>query len=102
MDINVHDIPEVFLQHVTLRSQVLPMNENRSHILNRSKMIPLVDYLFARLKQLGIKSIHGVPGDYNLVSLDYIEGAGLAWVGDANELNAGEHLSDFPLTSKSC
>lgn len=54
-----------------------------------SETVPLVSYLFTRLRQLGIKSVHGVPGDYNLVSLDYIEEAGLEWVGDANELNAG-------------
>lgn len=49
----------------------------------------LVEYLFTRLYQLGIRGVHGVPGDYNLVSLDYVERAGLDWVGDANELNAG-------------
>lgn len=51
--------------------------------------VPLVSYLFARLRQLGVKAVHGVPGDYNLVSLDYLEPAGLDWIGDANELNAG-------------
>lgn len=49
----------------------------------------LVEYLFRRLSQLGIKAIHGVPGDFNIVALDYIHNAGLEWVGDANELNAG-------------
>lgn len=52
--------------------------------------IPLVQYLYARLRQLGIESLHGVPGDYNLVALDYLDDAGLKWIGDANELNAGE------------
>ena len=28
-------------------------------------------------------------GDYNLVALDYISKAGLTWVGNCNELNAG-------------
>ncbi|PWY75368.1 pyruvate decarboxylase [Aspergillus heteromorphus CBS 117.55] len=51
--------------------------------------IPLTGYLFARLHQLGIRSVHGVPGDYNLVALDYVTPAGLRWVGNANELNAG-------------
>lgn len=49
----------------------------------------LADYLFARLKQLGVEAVHGVPGDYNLTLLDYVEPAGLDWVGSANELNAG-------------
>ncbi|KAI0138799.1 thiamine diphosphate-binding protein [Pestalotiopsis sp. NC0098] len=48
----------------------------------------VAEYLFERLKQLGIGSIHGVPGDYNLSLLDYVEPAGLRWVGNANELNA--------------
>ncbi|KAI0390587.1 thiamine diphosphate-binding protein [Xylariaceae sp. FL0594] len=51
--------------------------------------ITLADYLFTRLKQLGIGSVHGVPGDFNLELLDYVEPAGLQWVGNANELNAG-------------
>jgi hypothetical protein len=46
-------------------------------------------YLFTRLKQVGVESIHGVPGDYNLVALDYIPKTGLKWVGNCNELNAG-------------
>lgn len=49
----------------------------------------LSEYLFARLRQLGIDAIHGVPGDYNLTLLDYVEPSGLTWVGNANELNAG-------------
>jgi len=50
--------------------------------------IPLAEYLFRRLGQLGVGSIHGVPGDYNLTLLDYVEPSGLLWVGNANELNA--------------
>ncbi|KAH8805286.1 pyruvate decarboxylase [Xylogone sp. PMI_703] len=54
-----------------------------------SPMVPLVHYLFTRLRQLGIESVHGVPGDFNLIALDHLEPAGLKWIGDANELNAG-------------
>jgi pyruvate decarboxylase len=54
-----------------------------------AEQIDLAKYLFARLHQLGVGSIHGVPGDYNLTALDYIEAEGLHWVGNANELNAG-------------
>ncbi|KAH7160743.1 thiamine pyrophosphate enzyme [Dactylonectria macrodidyma] len=50
--------------------------------------IKVAEYLFRRLRQLGIDSIHGVPGDFNLTLLDYVEPAGLLWVGNANELNA--------------
>lgn len=49
----------------------------------------LAEYLFRRVRQLGVRAVHGVPGDYNLTALDYIEPAGLDWVGNANELNAG-------------
>ncbi|KAF3192345.1 Pyruvate decarboxylase 1 [Orbilia oligospora] len=49
----------------------------------------IVLYLFKRLHQLGIRSVHGVPGDYNLVALDNLADAGLNWVGNCNELNAG-------------
>lgn len=51
--------------------------------------VKLAEYLFTRLKQLGVGAIHGVPGDFNLSLLDYVEPTGLHWVGNANELNAG-------------
>ncbi|KAL5412277.1 hypothetical protein PMIN04_009926 [Paraphaeosphaeria minitans] len=51
--------------------------------------LKLAEYLLQRLVQLGIGSVHGVPGDFNLTLLDYVEPAGLSWVGNANELNAG-------------
>lgn len=53
-----------------------------------SGSVTLAEYLFSRLRQLGVGAIHGVPGDYNLELLDYVEPAGLLWVGNANELNA--------------
>jgi pyruvate decarboxylase len=53
------------------------------------KPADVATYLFTRIKQLGIDFIHGVPGDYNLVALDYIPLCDLKWVGHCNELNAG-------------
>jgi pyruvate decarboxylase len=50
--------------------------------------IKLADYLFIRLRQLGVDSMFGVPGDYNLRLLDFVTPAGLHWVGNCNELNA--------------
>ncbi|KAJ5467633.1 Thiamine pyrophosphate enzymeC-terminal TPP-binding [Penicillium sp. IBT 31633x] len=50
--------------------------------------IKLADYLFTRLRQLGVDSMFGVPGDYNLRLLDFVTPAGLHWVGNCNELNA--------------
>ncbi len=52
--------------------------------------VDLAEYLFRRLFELGIRSVHGLPGDYNLVALDYIPKTGLRWVGNCNELNAGK------------
>jgi pyruvate decarboxylase len=51
--------------------------------------IDFATYVVERLKQCGVKSVFGVPGDYNLELLDYIEKDDtLQWVGNANELNA--------------
>lgn len=52
------------------------------------KPVDVAEYLFQRLKQIGCSSIHGVPGDFNLVALDYVPKVGLNWVGNCNELNA--------------
>lgn len=57
-----------------------------------SETISLGTYLFERLHQkpLDLKSIFGVPGDFNLTLLDKIDDVdGLEWRGCANELNAG-------------
>jgi pyruvate decarboxylase len=51
--------------------------------------VDVAQYLFTRLHQMGVRSVHGVPGDYNLVALDYMDKTGLKWVGSVNELNAG-------------
>lgn len=45
-------------------------------------------YVMERLGQLGLKSIFGVPGDYELTLLDLVAKAGLEWKGNPNELNA--------------
>ncbi|KAJ5287986.1 Pyruvate decarboxylase [Penicillium angulare] len=49
----------------------------------------VAEYLFRRLHEVGIRAVHGVPGDYNLSALDYLPKCGLDWVGNCNELNAG-------------
>jgi pyruvate decarboxylase len=53
------------------------------------KPVSVAEYLFARLYEIGIRSVHGVPGDFNLVALDFLPKAKLKWVGSVNELNAG-------------
>lgn len=54
-----------------------------------SNNIPLGQYVFRRIQQLGIQHIFGCPGDFNLNLLDHLyETDGLKWVGNCNELNA--------------
>ncbi len=48
------------------------------------------DYLLARLAELQVRHLFGVPGDFTLLMLDHVNACpGLDWVGCANELNAG-------------
>ncbi|KAF1995114.1 pyruvate decarboxylase [Amniculicola lignicola CBS 123094] len=54
-----------------------------------SKTVNVAQYLFTRLHQLGVRSVHGVPGDYTIRALDFVKPAGLQWIGNCNELNAG-------------
>ncbi|KAK3984104.1 thiamine diphosphate-binding protein [Cladorrhinum sp. PSN332] len=51
------------------------------------------EYLFLRLKQLGIETVFGVPGDYELALLDLVEPTGLKWIGTPNEL-IGAYAAD--------
>ncbi len=54
-----------------------------------SNMIPFGEYVFRRVRQLGTKSIFGVPGDFNLNLLDHIRPVeDMKWIGTCNELNA--------------
>ena len=49
----------------------------------------LGDLIVEVVKQLGVKHIFGVPGDYNLRFLDYVvERDDVKWIGNCNELNA--------------
>ena len=56
---------------------------------SKSNEITVGAYLFQRLHQFGIRGVHGVPGDFNLVLLDLLGENDLYWVGNCNELNAG-------------
>ncbi|KAG5983888.1 hypothetical protein E4U55_006873 [Claviceps digitariae] len=58
------------------------------------------EYLFRRLHEVGVRSVHGVPGDYNLVALDYLPKAGLQWVGSVNELNAAYAADGYARVNK--
>ncbi|KAK6344540.1 hypothetical protein TWF696_008174 [Orbilia brochopaga] len=62
--------------------------------MSNYKPIPLGEYLFRRIKSLGISHILGCPGDFNLTLLDHIYNVeGLKWVGCCNELN-GAYAAD--------
>ncbi|KAJ5273012.1 hypothetical protein N7478_008137 [Penicillium angulare] len=57
--------------------------------------IKIADYLFTRLRQLGIELIFGVPGDCNLRLVDFVEPSGLHWIGNCNELNAAYAVDGY-------
>ncbi|RMJ17944.1 Pyruvate decarboxylase [Fusarium euwallaceae] len=62
--------------------------------------VDVAEYLFKRLHEVGVRSVHGVPGDYNLVALDYLPDCGLKWVGSVNELNAAYAADGYARVSK--
>ncbi|KAK7428677.1 hypothetical protein QQZ08_004771 [Neonectria magnoliae] len=62
--------------------------------------IDVAEYLFKRLHEVGVRSVHGVPGDYNLIALDYLPGCDLKWVGSVNELNAAYAADGYARVSK--
>ena len=52
--------------------------------------ITIAEYLLKRLKEVNVEHMFGVPVDYNLGFLDYVEDSkDIEWVGSCNELNAG-------------
>jgi pyruvate decarboxylase len=54
-----------------------------------SGKITLGRYMWERIHQIGVDTIFGVPGDFNLQFLDSIYHVdGLKWMGNQNELNA--------------
>jgi pyruvate decarboxylase len=64
------------------------MTDSPYRVDSLRKPVDVAQYLFTRLHQLGVRSVHGLPGDFNLVTLDYLPKTGLKWVGSVNELNA--------------
>ncbi|EXM06319.1 pyruvate decarboxylase [Fusarium odoratissimum NRRL 54006] len=67
---------------------------------NLQKPIDVAEYLFKRLYEVGVRSVHGVPGDYNLVALDYLPQCNLKWVGSVNELNAAYAADGYARVTK--
>ncbi|KAF4923175.1 Pyruvate decarboxylase [Colletotrichum viniferum] len=60
--------------------------------------VPLARYLFTRLSQQNVKSLFGVPGDFTLRAQDHVKPAGLKWIGNCNELNAGYAADGYART----
>ena len=58
--------------------------------LNRlPERISIADYLCHRLRQLNVRTIFGLPGEFNMPLLDRIYATdGMRWAGNANELNS--------------
>lgn len=53
------------------------------------KEVTISDYILTRLEQVGVTCLYGVPGDFFLRFLDYVEDhKAIEWVGCTNELNA--------------
>jgi pyruvate decarboxylase len=53
------------------------------------ELITISEYILKRLEQLNVTSIFGVPGDFNMPFLDFIEDhPTIEWIGTCNELNA--------------
>ncbi|KAK5476753.1 hypothetical protein LTR55_008808 [Exophiala xenobiotica] len=67
-----------------------------------TQTLPLGQYIFRRVKELGVEHILGVPGDFNLTLLDEIYNVpGLKWIGCCNELNAA-YAADGYTRIKGC
>jgi TPP-dependent 2-oxoacid decarboxylase len=69
------------------------MNTHTSHdtpFIPAPRITTVAGYLLTRLAEAGLRSVFGVPGDYNLPILDAVaERPGLAWIGMATEQGAG-------------
>jgi hypothetical protein len=81
-------------------SRTLPiMSDIRTSVLKSP--IDVVDYLFTRLQKIGVRSVHGVSGDFNFLAFDYIPQIGLKWkwVGNCNEHNAVKPLQLYTRSS---
>ncbi|RDX49974.1 pyruvate decarboxylase [Lentinus brumalis] len=78
---------------VTKLRHELTTVKNAGHSANGSTIAAdtmyVGQYLVERLVQLGITKMFGVPGDFNLGFLDFVEDhPKIDWVGNCNELNA--------------
>ncbi|KAI5123447.1 hypothetical protein M0805_008819 [Coniferiporia weirii] len=76
-------------EHVSRLEQEVLSLQVQAAGANAGKPIFAGQYLLARLEQLGVTHMFGVPGDFNLGFLDLVEDhKSIEWVGNCNELNA--------------
>jgi TPP-dependent 2-oxoacid decarboxylase len=54
----------------------------------KNSKVTVADYLITRLKQMGVKHLFGVPGDFVLGFFNQVLASDLEYVGTCNELNA--------------
>lgn len=63
--------------------------------------VPLAVYMWRRIQQVGVDTVVGVPGDFNLFLLDYLyDVSGLRFVGSSNELNASYAADGYARTKQ--
>ncbi|OWB63868.1 lyase activity protein [[Candida] boidinii] len=76
------------------------LNSFISHI--EKDTISISEYIYLRILQTGVKSIFGVPGDFNLDFLEHIYDFNdqLNWIGCCNELNAAYAADAYAKISK--
>ncbi|KIM89288.1 hypothetical protein PILCRDRAFT_219466 [Piloderma croceum F 1598] len=76
------DVPALQAEVARLQTEIHALRDG-------GEEITIPNYLLTRLEQLGVKHMFGVPGDFNLRFLDYVEDfPTIEWVGNCNELNA--------------
>ncbi|KAF9267466.1 pyruvate decarboxylase [Marasmius fiardii PR-910] len=82
------DVPSVDTLQAEIARLKLELNTARPKDGSNAD-IYIGNYLLTRLEQLGVTSMFGVPGDFNLGFLDLVEDhPTIDWVGNCNELNA--------------
>lgn len=70
-------------------------------VIQLNETTSIGDYIVARLNQLGVRAVFGVPGDFNLSLLDKIDDhPELDWVGCCNELNAAYAADGYSRVSQ--
>ncbi|SSD62059.1 related to Pyruvate decarboxylase [Saccharomycodes ludwigii] len=83
---NTNNNDALIIPNHAMNTPMLFLSPNNNYHIDE---ITLGQYLFERLRQAGVKTIFGLPGDFNLVLLDNVyKVPGLQWCGNTNELNA--------------